>query len=134
MEERKRRGRRKKSATPEAEPTPPGVKEQPQEITTEQTTEKAKIVETFHQESVSTSQPPRLSLLQKKVKEIKDRVNEQLAMAKNMYVLLQGMKQSYGGDMKKVMLAILAFAREEGKRRINEMKTKVRKKLLGELD
>ncbi len=64
----------------------------------------------------------------------KSRIQAQIQMVKSMYSLFQGMKQSYGGDTKKVLSVIFSFAKEEAKRRINETKSKLRKKIIGELD
>lgn len=74
------------------------------------------------------------SFVSQKISEIKNKINSQINMAKNMYMLFQGMKQSYGGDTKKVISVMLGFAREEGKRRLNNLKDKIRKKIFGELD
>lgn len=74
------------------------------------------------------------SLISQRVKEIREKIGIPINMVKNLYSLFQAMKQSYGGDTKKVILAVLSFIREEGKRRANEFKSRVKKKIFGELD
>jgi hypothetical protein len=60
---------------------------------------------------------------------IKEKINSQVQIVKNLYSLFQGMKQMYGGDTKKVIQVIAGFAKEEAKRRINEAKNKVKEKI-----
>ncbi len=63
------------------------------------------------------------------ISKIQNTVGSRVEMAKNMYSLFQGMKNMYGGDTKKVLSVMLNFAKEETKRRINEQKEKIKKKI-----
>lgn len=112
------------------------IETQPQTETKQE--EKSEIHQaTRHQETIETREfevQPQTSFISQKISDIKNKINYQVNMAKNMYMLFQGMKQSYGGDTKKVIAVILGFAKEEGKRRFNNLKDKIRKKIFGELD
>ncbi|MCS7212864.1 MAG: hypothetical protein NZ927_01360 [Candidatus Calescibacterium sp.] len=85
-------------------------------------------------EQTETASPGFTSLISQKIKDVTNKVNAQITMAKNMYMLFQGMKQSYGGDTKKALSVLFGFAKEEGKRRIDNLKSKIKKKIFGELD
>lgn len=83
--------------------------------------------------SFSTSQGSS-SFLSQKIKEISNRINTQIMMIKGAYMMFQGLRQSYGGDTKKALSVVFGFVKDEGKRRINELKEKIRKKIMRGLD
>lgn len=139
MESKKKRSPKKKV---KAEELSNSTETQPVNQTETKQEEKTEIYQaTRYQETTETREPEvrtetegRSSFVSQKISDIKNKINYQLNMAKNMYMLFQGMKQSYGGDTKKVIAVMLGFAKEEGKRRINNLKDKIRKKIFGELD
>lgn len=117
----------KKQETPETEQNIQS--DEKVQIQKEFETESAQVEQTAKDYEQKEPLPFPISLAINEFNKIKEKINSQVQIVKNLYSLFQGMKQMYGGDTKKVIQVIAGFAKEEAKRRINEAKNKVKEKI-----